>query len=167
MASPTEDDHFRPGIEALQASRADGAQIHFQAAIDAGLATTKSWLGLTLALLVLDDNRAAEVSVDEALVREPHSLRGLIIKGDLLLGRDEQRQAVSHYNLVMRLAATLADIPPQLQQDLVHIQGRLEQLSQTFQAQLLDRLQAGGYRRDASSTRFNCGLDMLMGKAEC
>ena len=166
MASPTEDDHFRPGIAALQASRADEAQVHFQAAIDAGLATTKSWLGLTLASLVLGDNRAAEASVDEVLAREPHNLRGLIIKGDLLLGRDEQRQAVSHYNLVMRLAATLADIPPQLQQDLVRIQGRLEQISEAFQAQLLDRLQAGGYRRDASSERFNRGLDMLMGKAE-
>ena len=83
MASPKEDDHFRPGIAALQASRADEAQVHFQAAIDAGLATTKSWLGLTLASLVLGDNRAAEASVDEVLVREPHSLRGLIIKGDL------------------------------------------------------------------------------------
>ena len=166
MAPPTEDDHFRPGIAALRTSRADEAQAHFQAAIDAGLATTKSWLGLTLASLVLGDNRAAESSVDEVLVREPHSLRGLIIKGDLLLGRDEQSQAVSHYNLVMRLAATLADIPPQLQQDLVRIQGRLEQISQAFQAQLLDRLQAGGYRRDASSARFNRGLDMLVGKAE-
>ena len=116
--------------------------------------------------MVLGDNRAAEASVDEVLVREPHSLRGLIIKGDLLLGRDEQRQAVSHYNLVMRLAATLADIPPQLQQDLVRIQGRLDQISQAVQAQLLDRLQAEGYRRDASSARFNRGLDMLMGKAE-
>ena len=166
MASPTEDDHFRPGIAALQASRADEAQAYFQAAIDAGLATTKSWLGLALASLVLGDNRAAEASVDEVLVREPHSLRGLIIKGDLLLGRDEQREAVSYYNLVMRLAATLADIPQQLQQDLVRIQGRLEQISEAFQAQLLDRLHAGGYRRDAASARFNRGLDMLMGKAE-
>ena len=166
MASPKEDDHFRPGIAALQASRADEAQAHFQAAIDAGLATTKSWLGLTLASLVLGDNRAAEASVDEVLAREPHNLRGLIIKGDLLLGRDEQRQAVSYYNLVMRLAATLADIPPQLQQDLVRIQGRLEQISEAFQAQLLDRLHAGGYRRDTASARFNRGLDMLMGKAE-
>ena len=166
MASPTEDDHFRPGIAALRASRANEAQAHFQAAIDAGLATTKSWLGLTLASLVLGDSRAAEASVDEVLVREPHSLRGLIINGDLLLGRDGQRQAVSHYNLIMSLAATLADIPPQLQQDLVRIQGRLEQISQAFQAQLLDTLQAGGYRRDASSARFNRGLDMLMGKAE-
>ena len=166
MASPTEDDHFRPGIAALQASRADEAQAYFQAAIDAGLATTKSWLGLTLASLVLGDNRAAEASVDEVLAREPHNLRGLIIKGDLLLGRDEQRQAVSYYNLVMRLAATLADIPPQLQQDLVRIQGRLEQISEAFQAQLLDRLHAGGYRRDTASARFNRGLDMLMGKAE-
>lgn len=66
----------------------------------------------------------------------------------------------------MRLAATLADIPPQLQQDLVRIQGRLNQISQAFQAQLLDRLQAEGYRPDASSARFNRGLDMLMGKAE-
>ena len=112
---------------------------------------------------MLGDNRAAEASVDEVLVREPHSLRGLIINGDLLLGRDEQRQAVSHYNLVMRLAATLADIRPQLQQDLVRIQGRLEQISQAFQAQLLDTLQAGVYRRDASSARLNRGLDMLMG----
>ena len=166
MASPTEDDHFRSGIAALQGSRADEAQVHFQAAIDAGLATTKSWLGLTLASLVLGDNRTAEASVDEVLTREPHNLRGLIIKGDLLLGRDEQRQAVSYYNLVMRLAATLADIPLQLQQDLARIQGRLEQISEAFQAQLLDRLHAGGYRRDASSARFNLGLDMLMGKAE-
>ena len=88
MASPTEDDHFRPGIAALRASRADEAQAHFQAAIGVGLATTESWLGLTLASLVLGDNRAAEASVDEVLVREPHSLLGLIIKGDLLLGRD-------------------------------------------------------------------------------
>ena len=166
MAAPTEDDHFRPGIAALQASRTDEAQAHFQAAIEAGLATTKSWLGLTLASLVGGDNRAAEASVDEVLAREPHNLRGLIIKGDLLLGRDEQRQAVSYYNLVMRLAATLADIPPQLQQDLVRIQGRLEQISEAFQAQLLDRLHAGGYRRDTASARFNRGLDMLMGKAE-
>ena len=166
MASPVEDNHFRPGIAALRASRADEARDHFQAAIDAGLATTKSWLGLTLASLVLGENRAAEASVDEVLTREPHNLRGLIIKGDLLLGRDEQRQAVSHYNLVMRLAATLADIPPQLQQDLVRIQGRLEQISEMFQSQLLDRLHAGGYRRDTASARFNRGLDMLMGAAE-
>lgn len=166
MASPTEDEHFRPGIAALQASRADEAKAHFQAAIDAGLATTKSWLGLTLALLLLGDNRTAEASVDEVLAREPHNLRGLIIKGDLLLGRDDQRQAVSYYNLIMRLAATLTDIPPQLQQDLARIQDRLEQISEAFQAQLLDRLHAGGYRRDAASERFNRGLDMLIGKAE-
>ena len=43
----------------------------------------------------------------------------------------------------------------------------MEHISQIFQAQLLDSLQAGAYRRDASSTRFNRGLDMLMGKAEC
>jgi aspartyl/asparaginyl beta-hydroxylase (cupin superfamily) len=66
----------------------------------------------------------------------------------------------------MRLAATLADIPLQLQQDLVRIQGRLEQISEAFQSQLLDRLHAGGYRRDAASARFNLGLDMLMGKVE-
>ena len=89
MVSPTEDDHFRPGISALQASRADEPQFHFQAAIDAGLATAKSWLGLALASLMLGDNRAAEASVDEVLTRQPHSLRGLIRKGDLLLSRDE------------------------------------------------------------------------------
>ena len=71
-----------------------------------------------------------------------------------------------HYNLVMRLAAALADIPLQLQQDLVYVQGRLEPISETFQAQLLDRMEATGYLRDASSARFNLGLGMLMSKAE-
>ena len=75
----------------MQASRADEARGHFQAAIDAGLATTESWLGLTPASLVLGDNRAAEASLYQVLVRESHSLRGLIIKGYLLMGRDEQR----------------------------------------------------------------------------
>ena len=31
---------------------------------------------------------------------------------------------------------------------------------------MLDRLKGGRYLRDASSARFNLGLDMLMGKAE-
>ena len=78
----------------MQASRADQAQAHFRPAIDGGLATTKNWLGLTLASLVLGDNWAAEASVDEVLTRERHNLRGLIIKGDLLLGRDERRNVV-------------------------------------------------------------------------
>ena len=96
MASPTEDVHLRPGIVAFRVSRADEALVHFQAAIDAGLATTKSWLGFTLGKVLLGDNRTAEASVGEVLVREACSLRGLMIKGDLLLGRNEQRQAMWH-----------------------------------------------------------------------
>tara|TARA_B100001093_G_scaffold298256_1_gene284397 strand:+ start:594 stop:863 length:270 start_codon:yes stop_codon:yes gene_type:complete len=88
VASPTEDDQFCPGVSALQESRADEAQVHSHAAIDAGLARAKSWLGLTQASLMLGYNRAAEASVDEVLTREPHCLRGLISKGDLLLARD-------------------------------------------------------------------------------
>ena len=86
MASPTEDDHFRPGIAALQGSRAAEAQAHFQAAVDTGLATSKSWLGLTLASLVLGDNLAAEVAVDEVLTREPHNLRGADHQGRSAVG---------------------------------------------------------------------------------
>ena len=96
MASPTEDDHFRPGILAFQVSRADEALVHFQAAIYTGLVTTKSWLGFTLGKLLLGDNRTAEASVGEVLVREACSLRGLMIKGDLLLDRNEQRQEMWH-----------------------------------------------------------------------
>ena len=43
----------------------------------------------------------------------------------------------------------------------------MEQIEEMFQAQLLDRLEAGGYLRDAWSARFNLGLDMLTGNAEC
>ena len=93
MASPTEDDHFRTGTQRGR-HRAQTRRRPNRPAIDAGLATTKNWLGLTLASLVLGDNRAAEASVDEVLTRERHNLRGLIIKGDLLLGRDERRNVV-------------------------------------------------------------------------
>ena len=162
----TEDTYFRAGIAALQGSRAKEARDQFQAAIDAGLATANSWLGLTLASLVLEDNRAAETAVDEVLFREPRHLRGLIIKGDLLLGRDEPRAAFSYYNLIMQLAATLADIPAQLKQDLARIQDRMAEMSAQFQSDLMGYLSEGGYRREAASARFNLGLDMLLGKVE-
>lgn len=162
----TEDTYFRAGIAALQGARAAEARDQFQAAIDAGLATANSWLGLALASLVLEDNRTAETAVDEVLSQEPRHLRGLIIKGDLLLGRDERRAALSYYNLVMQLAATLADIPAQLRQDLTRIQDRMVQISAQFQSDLMECLGAGGYRRETASARFNLGLDMLLGKVE-
>ena len=85
-----------------------------------------------MASLVQGDNRVAERAVDEVLIREPHNLRGLIIKGDLLLDHDESCDAVSHYNLVIRLATNLADIPSQLEQDLARIKLRLAEISKGF-----------------------------------
>ncbi len=162
----TEPELFQQGIAALQAGRGAEARAVFQQAVDANVATARCWLGLALAALVEADVPAAEVAVDAVLKAEPHNLRALIIKGDILLGKDDFQAASAHYNLVLRLAATLPEVPQQLAADLGRVQTRLKQLGEIFQQHLTDHLASVGYRREQSSPRFNRSLDLLMGREE-
>ena len=118
----TEPELFQEGIAALQAGRGREARSIFQQAVDADIATARCWLGLALAALVDADVPAAEVAVDAVLREEPHNMRALIIKGDIMLGKDDFQGASAHYNLVLRLAATLPEVPKQLASDLGRIQ---------------------------------------------
>ena len=162
----TEPELFQEGIAALQAGRGREARSIFQQAVDADVATARCWLGLALAALVDADVPAAEVAVDAVLREEPHNMRALIIKGDIMLGKDDFQGASAHYNLVLRLAATLPEVPKQLASDLGRIQSRLQQLGGIFQQHLNDRLAAAGYKREQASPRFNQSLDLLLGKEQ-
>ena len=162
----TEADYFQQGIAELQAGRAAQALVIFQQAVDDQCATPRCWLGLALAALTQGDVSEAEKAVDAVLAEEPHNMRALIIKGDILLGKDDFQNASSYYNLILRLAANLTDVPPQLSSDLDRVETRLQQLGQMFQQHLFDRLSAAGYRRNQASTRFNNSLDMLLGRKQ-
>lgn len=162
----TEAQYFQQGITELQAGRTAEALVVFQQAVDENMATPRCWLGLSLAALTQGDVPRAENAIDAVLKEEPHNLRALIIKGDILLGKNDFQNASSYYNLILRLAANLTDVPPQLATDLDRVETRLQQLGEMFQQHLVDRLSSAGYRRNQASTRFNNSLDMLLGRKQ-
>ena len=72
---------------------------------------------------------------------------------------------MSYRNLVMRLAATLADIPLQLQRIWSVFTTDWNRFRIRFRRNCWTDWRRGDLC-DASSACFNLGLDMLMGKAE-
>ena len=81
MESSQEESLFRGGIAALQGGNAHEARANFQTAIDANIATARTWLGMALACLSQSDIPRAEAALDQVLKTEPHNLRALIMKG--------------------------------------------------------------------------------------
>ncbi len=106
---------FDAGIKALKAGRAVDARAQFQSSIDAGLDTAQLWLGFTLACVMQGDLVAAEAAVDQVLSREGKNLRALIIKGDLLAGRNDEQWVVVRSERNIKLQASdwsvLPDVP--------------------------------------------------------
>jgi aspartyl/asparaginyl beta-hydroxylase (cupin superfamily) len=154
---------FNAGIKALQAGRAVEARWEFRASLDAGEDSVKVWLGFALACVMQGDLAAAETGIDEVLSREGKNLRALIVKGDLLAGRNDEQNAAAHYTLALRVAATLPSVPPAIAKDLSRIQEHIQQLNQLFQQHLLEQLASVGYQRASAPSRFNEALDLMMG----
>ena len=154
---------FDTGIKALQAGRPAEARSEFRASLDAGEDSAQVWLGFALACVMQGDLAAAETGIDEVLAREGKNLRALIVKGDLLAGRNDEQNAAAHYTLALRVAATLPSVPPGIAKDLSRVQEHIQQLNQLFQQHLLDQLASAGYQRASAPSRFNEALDLMMG----
>jgi aspartate beta-hydroxylase len=157
---------FKAGIAALQAGNAVEARATFQSAIDTGVASAKIWMGLALAGITDGEVDEASAALDRVLELEPHNIRALIMKGDILMGRDEVQAAPAYYGLALRVAAPLSSIPAQIEADLERVAGIQAQLAQRFETHLFQQLNNAGYRRTSASPRFNASLDMLLGKIE-
>ncbi|MDB4299655.1 aspartyl/asparaginyl beta-hydroxylase domain-containing protein [bacterium] len=166
MESSQEESLFRGGIAALQGGNAHEARANFQTAIDANIATARTWLGMALACLSQSDIPRAEAALDQVLKTEPHNLRALIMKGDILVGRNENQAASAHYALVLRLSASLTDMPAPLQADINRIAGQQQYLMTLFKEHLYEQLATVGYRRAEASQRFTQSLDMLLGRLD-
>ncbi len=157
---------FKAGITALQAGRTEQARASFQSAIDAGVATGRSYLGLALACLSQSDLPAAEAALDNTLKLEPANLRALIMKGDIVFARTDNQAAAAHYGLALRIAARQQGLPEPLKQDLNRISARQQQLMHIFREYLMECLATAGYLRSTASERFNASLDMMLGQLE-
>lgn len=157
---------FKAGVAALQAGQAEQARASFQSAVDAGLATGRSYLGLALACLSQSDLPAAEAAIDNTLRLEPANLRALIMKGDIVFARADNQAAAAHYGLALRIAARQQGLPEPLKQDLNRISTRQQQLMHIFREYLMECLAKAGYSRATASDRFNASLDMMLGQLE-
>lgn len=164
METLNEDTLFARGIAALKTSNTNEAKANFQAAVDSGIATARTWLALALAHLMSNELDPAEVAIDKVLELDPRNIRAHVFKGDIYFERGNQTGATTHYSVALRLAAPITNPPQALLADLNRIAQRHQYLAELFSQQLMNELRVAGYQRATASDRFNQSLDMLMGK---
>ena len=132
--------------------------------IDLGHETPLAQGLLAQALLRTGDVGAAEQAADRALSLDVREARALCVKGDVLSGRGELRDANAYYGGLMRLLEGAAS--PDL--DLAEGLGRARALRQKLTGDMLQtlqgELQGAGFSEERSHPRFRHALDLALGR---
>ena len=152
----------RTGAEALRAGNAAAARQSFDRLAGSGRANAQIWLLLALSCAQLADHEGAERAADEVLRRDNRNLRALILKGDARQAAGDDAAAMSFYNLVLKLAPQLGELPADLGAELA----RIEQVARVFADQSRHRLESQlavlGLGPEAQSARFRESIAILL-----
>jgi aspartyl/asparaginyl beta-hydroxylase (cupin superfamily) len=130
-----------------------------------GAADAAVCFGLSVAHRHLGASAAESEALDEALKRDANYLPALIRKGDLHVGRRDERAASAYYAAALRLAAARPSLPAEWQRELQRIDAALRQINGRFESHLLQALAAHGFDAGAGG-RFARALDLLLGKRQ-
>ena len=153
----------RDGAEALSRGDASAARELFTKAVAAGRGTVSVLLGLSRACRVLNDGSGSMSAVDRALAVEPHNVRALILKADLLADASDSKGASAFYAAALRSAPGPEQVPPEMAQELRRARAMSERYALEYQAHLRDNLATAGYDPATSSDRFTQSLDIIFG----
>src|SRR5690242_12023684 len=82
VATRNEDELIRQGIQCLGQGRVGDARAIFERLTGAGSANPSAWLLLAISCRHTRDVTAEETALDRLLGLDPHSLHGLVMKGD-------------------------------------------------------------------------------------
>jgi hypothetical protein len=152
----------RAGAEALRAGNAAAARQDFDRLAASGRANAQIWLLLAHSCAMLGDHPAAERAADEVLRRDNRNLRALIMKGDARQAGGDEPAAASFYNMVLKLAAQLGELPADIRAELV----RVEQAAKAFSGRSRERLEiylaGAGLGPEAQSARFRESIAILL-----
>ena len=152
----------RAGAEALRAGDAAAARQSFERLAASGRANAQIWLLLGHSCVRLGDHAAAERAADEVLRRDNRNLRALIMKGDARQAGGDEAAAASFYNIILKLAPQLGELPADLGAELA----RVEQAAKAFTGRSRERLEAHlaevGLGPEAQSARFRESIAILL-----
>ncbi len=141
----------------LSRGNRDAACDLFRQVIASGNASALAWLGYARCC-----EEAAERlrAVDSALALEPHNLRALIMKGDLLADGGDLRAAAAYYLAVEKVAPT--GLSSELAGEVARARAAAKQCSEQF-ASHLEKQTAAGVQ---ASPRFAQSIDLLLGRKQ-
>jgi aspartyl/asparaginyl beta-hydroxylase (cupin superfamily) len=151
---------------ALQRGNASQARDLFEQVVHTPDAAVSEWLGLAFACARLGDNEATLAAVDRVLELEPENIRGNIFKGDHLVHCGDSRGASHYYEIALRLAAQVTNIPDDVRQGLQRAQATCQRLDGEYRDFLMKELANDGFSPESSNSRFRQSLDILFGTSD-
>ncbi len=153
-------------LKAIIAGDARGARSRLEAAIASGTSDASVFVVLASACKVLGDNAAMERAVDQALTLEPQSFNALVMKGDLLMARNDMPAAAGFYGFVLNLAEQAGNIGSDLQKIVDHARQNLARSNAVLHQHLHSQLRKHGYDAAQSAPRFTHALELLTGQRQ-
>ena len=153
----------RSGVQALQDGRPSEARQSFEAITQSGRANAQIWLLLAVACRADSDAAAEEAALDRLLALEPHAVRGLIMKGDCCADAGDERTALRHYEIALRIAEG-QDLPEDLLGEMRRAEAWVAALKEHIVEQREAALTARGWPTERRSARFQQSIDILAGR---
>ncbi len=132
--------------------------------IDRGHETPLAQGLLAQALLRTGDVGAAEQAADRAVSLAVREARALCVKGDILSGRGELRDANAYYGGLMRILEGAASPDPDLAEGLGRARALRQKLTGDMLQTLQGELQGAGFSEERSHPRFRHALDLALGR---
>ena len=152
----------RAGAEALGAGNAAAARQAFERLAASGRANAQIWLLLAHSCARLGDHPAAERAANEVLRRDNRNLRALIMKGDARQAGGDGAGAASFYNMVLKLAPQLGDLPADLRTELARVGEAAKAFAGRSRRRLEAHLVRAGFGPEAQSARFRESVAILL-----
>lgn len=154
------------GFAALQQQNYGAACARFEEIIRAGAASGPIWLlhaDAAFGLGRLDD---ADTSLGQALAIDPNNIPALILKGDIVCARGDERTAIAWYQRATDLARGAAGLSPTLLTRLAHAETRRTELAARFEAHLATTVSTAGIEVATLNPRFGEALAILTGRQQ-
>ena len=154
------------GVVALGRGDAAAARTAFDEVVAAGRASTQLWLFLAQACFQLDDRGSAYAALDEVLGRDRANLDALVMKGELLVRRGDDRAASSWFEAALRTAESAGPIAPVTRAALDRAAAARAAASAKFDAHLRGALTAADVDASKVHPRFAEALGIATGTAQ-
>ena len=150
-------------INALRRGDSKAARASFERAIALGGEDPSLYVGLAYACRGMGDAESELAAAERALLLEPRNLRALMIKGDRLAAKGDERSASSFYLAALRSAPDESALSAELRAELARARAQCERYAAGLEGELMRRI---GSEQLAlpSSRRFAESLDVLLGK---